>query len=138
MSKDYTKDLQCFHYKLEYRLGIFMQNYRFSFLSFFTIVRIFCLKWLNNSILQNKVRNLHFELMNLTYYFLMKLNYGYLFKNMLKVRWGIFLLLHHFRIKWILLPQLQSLYSSNFVHSFGIFTDFIISKIDQLLFEFIC
>lgn len=123
---------------LEYRLGIFMQNYRFSFLSFFTIVRIFWMKWLNNSILQNKVRNLYCELMNLTYYFLMKLNYGYLFKDMLKVRWGIFLLLHHFRIKWILLPQLQSLYSSNFVHSFGIFTDFMISKIDQLLFEFIC
>lgn len=97
---------------LEYRLGIFMQNYRCSLLVVFTIVRIFCMKWLNNSILQNNVRNLYCELMNLTYYFLMKLNYGYLFKDMLKVRWGIFLLLHYFRIEWILLPQLQSLYSS--------------------------
>lgn len=137
MYKGYTKDLQCFHYVR------ILSRYFYAelpvFLSFFfTIVRIFWMKWLNNSILQNKVRNLYCELMNLTYYFLMKLNYGYLFKDMLKVRWGIFLLLHHFRIKWILLPQLQSLYSSNFVHSFGIFTDFMISKIDQLLFEFIC
>lgn len=137
MSKDYTKDLQCFHYvRIPSRYFYAELPVFLSF--FFTIVRIFCMKWLNNSILQNNVRNLYCELMNLTYYFLMKLNYGYLFKDMLKVRWGIFLLLHHFRIKWILLPQLQSLYSSNFVHSFGIFTDFMISKIDQLLFEFIC
>lgn len=137
MSKDYTKDLQCFHYvRIPSRYFYAELPVFLSF--FFTIVRIFWMKWLNNSILQNKVRNLHFELMNLTYYFLMKLNYGYLFKDMLKVRWGIFFLLHHFRIKWILLPQLQSLYSSNFVHSFGIFTDFMISKIDQLLLEFIC
>lgn len=49
---------------------------------------------------------------------------------------GNILLLHHFRIECILLPQLQSLYSSKVRHSFGLFTDFMISKIDQILFEF--
>lgn len=64
----------------------------------------------------------------------MKLNYGYLFKDMLKVRWGIFFYYIIFELN--VLPQLQSLYSSKVRHSFGLFTDFMISKIDQILFEF--
>lgn len=124
---------------LEYRLGIFMQNYRSSFLSFFfTIVRIFCMKWLNNSILQNKVRNLYCELMNLTYYFLMKLNYGYLFKDMLKVRWGIFFYYIIFELNVFYYLNYNRYIHQKYVHSFGLFTDFMISKINQLLFEFIC
>lgn len=137
MSKDYTKDLQCFHYvRIPSRYFYAELPVFLSF--FFTIVRIFCMKWLNNSILQNKVRNLYCELMNLTYYFLMKLNYGYLFKDMLKVRWGIFFYYIIFELNVFYYLNYNRYIHQKYVHSFGLFTDFIISKFDQLLFEFIC